>query len=354
MIILQEELAQEFRKDVLESFCLLDIDFPVPVYLTETDNQVIHDEKIYVSRGFSFDNINSAPGLSVAEIDLLIDNTDQVFSSILMNGDQRGREVKISLGAAIGGPGAVADGSVKTATRANTKISAVDGSAFVDFSESAYLTLPEHRGCKLTVTDSAGKKLVGYIKAAGTGETYGSELITNGDMEAGDPPTGWSPSGGSTLSSVADERTSGSGSKSMNAVRGTSQTPAFNAATAISLGLYRCSAWYRNIDAISVYAAFSGGMGGLTLASTASTDWTYGEAYGTSTTTIAQGNAFLVGAVGVQGRYDDMSQKQVLTPAVTGVTITSTADGSTFNWASKEAGFNYNDASGYTYTIERE
>ena len=184
MIILQEELAQEFRKEVLESFCLLDIDFPVPVYLTETDNQVIHDEKIYVPRGFSFDNINSAPGLSVAEIDLLIDNTDHAFSSILLHGDQRGREVKISLGAVIGGTGPLVDGEVKTATRANTKISAGDGSAFVDFSESAYLTLPEHRGCKLTITDSTSKKLVGYIKAAGTGETY-NDVLAGWDFTSG-------------------------------------------------------------------------------------------------------------------------------------------------------------------------
>ena len=36
----------------------------------------------------------------------------------------------------------------------------------------------------------------------------------------------------------------------------------------------------------------------------------------------------------------------------TGVTITSTPDGSTFNWATKEEGFNYNDDSGYSYEIE--
>ncbi|MGB3999892.1 MAG: hypothetical protein WBM23_08355 [Desulfomonilia bacterium] len=35
----------------------------------------------------------------------------------------------------------------------------------------------------------------------------------------------------------------------------------------------------------------------------------------------------------------------------TGVTITSTPDGSTFNWATKEDGFNYNDKSGYSYSI---
>ena len=50
----------------------------------------------------------------------------------------------------------------------------------------------------------------------------------------------------------------------------------------------------------------------------------------------------------------NVSFRQLVSPSTTGVTITSTADGSTFNWATKEEGFNYNDASGYTYQLERE
>ena len=359
MIILQEELAQEFRKDVLESFCLLDINFPVPVYLTETDNQVIHDEKIYVSRGFSFDNINSAPGLSVAEIDLLIDNTDQVFSSILMNGDQRGREVKISLGAAIGGPGAVADGSVKTATRANTKISAVDGSAFVDFSESAYLTLPEHRGCKLTVTDSAGKKLVGYIKAAGTGETYNQIYSSTAwtGASGSTPPTGWNVSTAGVFS-IVDE-----GGDYTTALKiehnGTNNGPAINnsnMSTVIGKRYVFSFAVKKGTSmAMTVFLGLAPvgtefGGGNYTNA-----DWSvYSYAFVATTTVPRPWIRAQSSSAGLHGFLDSVTLNEVLTPSTTGVTITSTADGSTFNWASKEAGFNYNDASGYTYTIERE
>jgi hypothetical protein len=46
------------------------------------------------------------------------------------------------------------------------------------------------------------------------------------------------------------------------------------------------------------------------------------------------------------------SQKQVLTPSATGVTITSTAGGTTYNWESKDSGFDYNDANGYSFEIE--
>ena len=348
MIILQEELAQEFRKEVLESFCLLDIDFfPVPVYLTETDNQVIHDEKIYVSRGFSFDNINSAPGLSVAEIDLLIDNTDHAFSSILLHGDQRGREVKISLGAVIGGTGPLVDGEVKTATRANTKISAVDGSAFVDFSESAYLTLPEHRGCKLTITDSAGKKLVGYIKAAGTGETLGANVLTNGDMESF---TGWTQGRGA-LSAETTDKIEGAQSGKFTL---TATTGYFYRQPAWSLDcLYAIDGSIKNLTIGTMYIEVGplGNRKRIFPLSVPPSTWTEFSGYYTPPTSES---VFLSCGFGLSGNAwltDNVTIKQVLTPSATGVTITSTADGSTYNWATKEDGFNYNDASGYSYSI---
>jgi len=49
--------------------------------------------------------------------------------------------------------------------------------------------------------------------------------------------------------------------------------------------------------------------------------------------------------------FDEISFKQVLTPSTTGVTIVSVPGGATYNWAYKQTGFNYNDASGYTYEI---
>lgn len=52
-----------------------------------------------------------------------------------------------------------------TVTLANSRLSLVAGTAFVDFSATGTLT-PYLNG-KLTVTDSAGKKAVGYLKAAG-------------------------------------------------------------------------------------------------------------------------------------------------------------------------------------------
>ena len=60
------------------------------------------------------------------------------------------------------------------------KLSTVNGTAFVDFSgsDSGALT-GASAGSTLVITDHAGKNLTGYIKAAGTGETYRSELLAN-------------------------------------------------------------------------------------------------------------------------------------------------------------------------------
>jgi hypothetical protein len=62
------------------------------------------------------------------------------------------------------------------------KLSLVNGTAFVDFSAAGALT-PYICG-QLTITDSSGRHLVGFIKAAGSGETYGSELMSNTNFAA--------------------------------------------------------------------------------------------------------------------------------------------------------------------------
>ena len=84
-----------------------------------------------------------------------------------------GRVVIGSGWALLSTPGSVS-GSV---TQANLRLSLAAGAAFADFNLSGAL-IPYLNGT-LTITDSAGKHLVGYIKAAGTGETYGAEQMGN-------------------------------------------------------------------------------------------------------------------------------------------------------------------------------
>ena len=63
-----------------------------------------------------------------------------------------------------------------TVTKANMRLSGVDGLAFVDFGAANVLTTKV--GHLLKITDSAGKSIMGYIKAAMAGESLDTEVAT--------------------------------------------------------------------------------------------------------------------------------------------------------------------------------
>jgi hypothetical protein len=235
-------------------------------------------------------------------------------------------------------------------TLANTKISAVDGTAFIDFASAAIFASHIAKKSKLLVFDSAGKKLVGYIKAAGTGETYGSELVTNGDMEDGDPPSGWTYNANTSASSVAGD--------TGQALKNVAVNPAFGSHL-MSYQVLAGSAGQLIKASMDGKAVSSSSYFFLTIGISTSILYQskgYTSAFSTRTSYVVHtGSADLrlrtyTDRTG-EGHFDNATAKQVLTPSTTGVTITSTPDGSTYNWASKDSGFNYNDANGYTYEI---
>ena len=244
----------------------------------------------------------------------------------------------------------IASGSV---TRANSRLSLVDGTAFVDFSAADVLT--DYIGKRIVITDSAGKKAVGYIKAAGTGETLGDELATNGGFDS--DTTGWSIGNSALLASVA-------GGESGNCLQitenGVASPYASKGMSVVQGALYKSnysvkqgtSSTYRGyITGSSIYESYP-----VIVDRTSTSEWVaQGPWYRVP---IGTGNAwFVLYNIAAQGSglthlFDSATFKQVLTPSATGVTITSTPNGTTYNWTSIESGFNYNDASGYTYTIE--
>jgi len=239
-----------------------------------------------------------------------------------------------------------------TISLANMKISAVDGTAFVDFSTANLLT--PYLNWKLTVYDSALRALVGYIKAAGTGETYGDELLSDGGMES----LNWdvytdSPS--RTLSN--DTRPGSAGSYSLDGVRGIDNVLYQRSLSLTNLALYYNSGWIKNISA-SVGVAWGYGNYGSRVWGTGiysnSLSWVEQKGYFSKDPSLSVAWAYVIisGAAGNEGRFDDFSVKQVLTPSNSGVTICSAFGGSTQNWQSKDANFNYADSSGYTYKLE--
>jgi len=215
---------------------------------------------------------------------------------------------------------------------ANIRLSLDNGTAFVDFSAAGTLN---YLNGKLTLTDSAGKKAIGYIKSAGTGETFGDELVTNGTFTS--DVANWTVTAPTTIawnaSGYADiARATGSGLASQTlvnslgmALKGSINVIALSNKVGLRIASISFFADTSSTGVVSGYMCAPVSNGGLGIAASNST---------TATCTV-----------------DDVSVKQVLTPSATGATITSTRGGTTYNWASIESGFDYNDSSGYTYTI---
>jgi hypothetical protein len=213
-------------------------------------------------------------------------------------------------------------------SQANMRMSIVNtgttssGGAFVDFSSAGALT--SYTNSKLTITDSAGKTLTGYIKAAGTGESYGTNPYATFDF------TLWSNTGSTT---IIDSNTF--------------------SVTAESNGVYK-----QTYSAGFLYKILVQGSGTSVTINDLKNDFSArnqicnlgSTGYYTGVSTSGwSGNLYIRSGIQTVD-ITSISSTQVLTPSVTGVTITSTKNGSLYNWTTEQSGFNRN-ATGYSYTI---
>jgi hypothetical protein len=240
----------------------------------------------------------------------------------------------------------VATGSV---TLANSRISAVANTAFVDFSAANVLTDYVTGHHYLILYDSTMKTISGYIKAAGTGETYGSEILTNGTFDT--DTTGWgalsatlaSIAGGQSNNCLEITRTDGTTQQAYQIL--TDTTNRLNVFT----GYVKSGSSGNEIYNMGVLE----GATGRFASGTSSGSWVQGTKYYTTTVTNPQIRLRKESATAGTMLFDEVSLKQVLTPSATGVTIVSTIGGTTQSWTSQTSGFAYNDASGFTYKIYR-
>jgi prepilin-type N-terminal cleavage/methylation domain-containing protein len=235
-----------------------------------------------------------------------------------------------------------------TVAQANMKMSIANGTAFADFSSAG--TLTPYIGDKLTITDSGGHQLTGWIKASGSGETYGSEQLSNTAFN--DTSYVWAYGTGVSVASV-------SGGHTGNGLKLIQPTPYAGGAgenwTAIVGALYKHTLWMMDgghgsdeamSEAEGSYISYGSWSG-------SSASWLQLTMYGTAFDTSSQVSWDSGAATSNSSNLyvDDMSIKQVLTPSATGVTIVSASGGSTYNWTSEDSGFNEDDSGGYTYSI---
>lgn len=134
----------------------------------------------------------------------------------------------------------------------------------------------------------------------------GENIVTNGDMETGDPPTGYNAVFGATLSSQADERTGGAGAACLQIARGTSDVAATKSATITAKQFYRGGIWARCVTALNAGFPF-----GFMSRYNISGDWLFCPGFGYDNDTSWAQVFYTSGAEGVTARYDDYTIQQV-------------------------------------------
>jgi len=253
---------------------------------------------------------------------------------------------------------ATAAGDIATdvVTLANMRISAVAGTSFVDFSAAAILT--GNIGKVLMIKDSAGKVISGYIKAAGTGETFGAEELRNPTWD--DDATEWGVIGGT--GTLASSHPAGGGQSDdyliLTWVSGSNQRIYQASAGAFDyagLRLYKFPLYIKSGSSGNEVSSLgiNDGLGNTaSFVATTSESWVKYAVYINPVAGAMEFNIYKTTATPGTMFFDEASFSQVLTPSATGVTIVSTLDGSTYNWTYQQTGFNYNDAAGYTYYID--
>ncbi len=202
---------------------------------------------------------------------------------------------------------------------------------------------------QILLTDGAGKTASGFIGAVGAGETL-TDVINgdtlNGNMETGSPPTGWTLAQ-SSLASVADERTGGSGSKSISITLTSAYGSAYRSlGVAENNKLFKISFWGKVItEGGAIYISLTGLTQYGATWGTYSTSWTnctggYLTSVNSACNIIVKDLSGL--GAGTETRVDDVYVAQVTDPPSTGVHIVSAYGGTTRDWANIESGFNPN------------
>jgi len=194
-------------------------------------------------------------------------------------------------------------------TISDLRISAVDGTAFLD--ACAAITGYADGAHQVRVFDSSNRLLTGVLAAQGSGETLGSELVTDGSF---DEPCGvnWDCGAGWTISG------------------GTANCDTESSPQIIQSGSYTAKALYKAAFFIPSYTSgrvrFNFGAGNTTALASATGAYSYNK-------TIQSNNIVVQAYIGFVGSVDDVSIKQILTPSTSGATIaddTLTAQHSSF------------------------
>lgn len=228
----------------------------------------------------------------------------------------------------------------------NNRCSYAANYSWLDFPTGFNAAAHAGLGRIIVIYDSVGVAAWAYLGAAGTGETLGSEKLTNPTFDIN--TTGWSADRGS-IASIA-------GGQSGNCLEltsnGTAGGPyAYQIPTSANGELCLISVYAKDGSAASksCRAYIINTTYGVTITTT--TSWQNGTKYAVvnSTNTVFYIHTTNNEVNGATTLYDEASFKQVLTPSATGVYVYKDAALTTNGW-NKPTAFNMNSAS-YTFGI---
>jgi len=240
-------------------------------------------------------------------------------------------------------------------TGVNTHLSTIDGTAFVDLIGE---DITAYNGYKITITDPSGYIMYGYIGDDGTGETLGSEKLTDGDFEnwkSSTDLTSWTEGKYGTTSIDQSEDKDGSGSYAV-ALTGDSSNSSvqlYQSSTNSVGQLYYLFVRAKASTTSKSFVFYVIGVTPVVPSHTLTTSYadysvyvtipTADRAFGVKRSTLTSATAY----------FDHMSVKQVTAPSATGATIVTTPGGATQNFTYKNSNFVFNNSGYYKYRISR-
>jgi hypothetical protein len=209
---------------------------------------------------------------------------------------------------------------------ANNQSSFADGQAWVQYA-GANFSAHANMGRMVILRDSTGKLAWGYLGAAGSGQTLGAEKVRNGDFASGASWTaeaGWSIAGGVAVA-----------------------TGVVSAKALYQDELWTVKKLYKLVEDVTVtggtHVSQMYNVPIFTKTSSASGVTGYFAA------PVASDNLYLQGLSTFNGTVDNVSMKEILTPATTGTYVYKDSALTSQGW-NMESGFNMNDTV-YTFDV---
>lgn len=222
-------------------------------------------------------------------------------------------------------------GGTITLLAQSVNISKINGLAFLT---NPSTDMRKFKGFKLSVK-AAGKTLVGWVKAVGTGETLGSEVLSNYDFSGtwgdNDVPQGWTLAGtvdASNYLTADDANDRLTITTNGNTAMGISQSDI------LTLGkLYKAAVDINSVVTGRIKAQVGGSVAELIYLSSPGVTTAY-RTYRVSSENIVFANRVPLEVGNVT--LNNFSLKPVLTPSALGCTIASTIEGAEQSWTSDD------------------